>query len=216
MSRIVAALLLCLLPLLAAAQQQLYRYVDKDGRVTYTDSEPPPDAKGVQQKRLGGNFIETSEMPYAVQMAQQRNPVTLYGGACGEVCESGRALLNRRGVPFQEVDPSKAGEAEKMKKITGDLQVPVLIIGGAIMKGFQEQSWQEALDQAGYPKTPSSRLAASKREADKAAADKAAAEKTAAEKAASDKAAADKALAEKNEARGLARGAAGAASDTRK
>ena len=175
MHRISNAILFCLTPVLVSAQQQMFRYVDKDGRVVYTDTAPPSDAKSVQQKKLGGNYIETSEAPYALQVAQQRNPVTLYSGACGTGCEQARALLNRRGVPFRDIDPSQPGELQKMKQVTGDLQVPVLVVGGAILlKGFEEDRWQAALDQAGYPKTPAARITSLKREADKAAADKAA------------------------------------------
>ena len=185
MPRISVTILCCLLPLVAGAQQQMFRYIDRDGRVVYTDSAPPPDAKSVQQKKLSGNFIETSEPPYALQIAQQRNPVTLYSGPCGAFCEQARALLNRRGVPYLDVDPSQPEGLQKLKQLTGDQQVPVLEIGSAtLLKGFEEAKWQAALDLAGYPKTPPARVTVLKRNADKAAADKAAADKIAADKAA--------------------------------
>ena len=175
MPRNCIALLLCLIPVLACAQELLYRYVDKNGHVVYSDSVPPADAKNVQRKKLGGNYIDTSEAPYALQIAQQRNPVTLYSGDCGTGCEQARALLNRRGVPHRDIDPSQPGELQKMKQVTGDALVPVLMIGSAILlKGFEATSWHAALDQAGYPKTPTARVTAVKRAADQAAADKAA------------------------------------------
>jgi len=165
MRRFSLALLCLLLSGIVAAQQPMYRYIDKGGRVVYTDTPPPPDARNVQQKKLGGNYIETSEPPYALQIAQQRNPVTLYSGNCGPLCDSSRALLNRRGVPYREIDPSQPGEAAKLKQLTGDMQVPVLIVGGAhVLKGFEEERWQGALDQAGYPKTPAARITQLKRE----------------------------------------------------
>ena len=173
MPRTWIAIVCCLLPALAAAQQQLFRYVDRDGRVVYTDTTPPADARSVQQKKLGGNFIETSEAPYALQYAQQRNPVTLYAGPCGPICEQARALLNRRGVPFTEIDVTQPSEMPKLKLLTGDQQVPVLTIGSTtLLRGFEEGGWQAALDQAAYPKTPAARITALKREADKSAADK--------------------------------------------
>lgn len=173
MPRIWIAIACCLLPALAAAQQQLFRYIDRDGRVVYTDTAPPADARSVQQKKLGGNFIETSEAPYALQYAQQRNPVTLYAGPCGPICEQARALLNRRGVPFREIDVTQPGEMPKLKQLTGEQQVPVLAIGSTtLLRGFEEGGWQTALDQAAYPKTPAARITALKREADKAAAEK--------------------------------------------
>ena len=41
-----------------AQAQQVYRYVDKDGHVVYTDRAPPGDSKDVQAKRMRGNVIE--------------------------------------------------------------------------------------------------------------------------------------------------------------
>jgi len=184
MNRIRIAILFFLAPTLVSAQQQMFRYIDRDGHVVYTDITPPADARSVQQKRLGGNFIETSEAPYALQIAQQRNAVTLFSGPCGPLCDQARALLNRRGVPFRDIDPSQPGELEKLKQYSGDQQVPVLVVGSAtVLKGMEEGKWQAALDQAGYPKTPMARITAIKRDADKAAADKAAADKAAMQRA---------------------------------
>ena len=85
---------------LALAQtQQVYRYVDKDGHVVYSDKPPPADAREAQAKRIGRNTIETSTLSYASVLAQERFPVTLYTFGCGLVCDSAQALLNRRGVP---------------------------------------------------------------------------------------------------------------------
>lgn len=171
-ARNLIALLLAAASSIGAAQE-LFRYVDKDGRVVYSDIAPPLDARDIQRKRLGGNFIDTSEPPYAVQIAQQRNPVLLYAGDCGPGCDAARALLNRRGVPFREIDPSQPGEAQKMKELTGDLSVPVLVVGSAIvLKGLEEGAWQAALDQASYPKTPAARVTTIRNQADKAAAER--------------------------------------------
>ena len=51
------ALLLLISGLAAAQVQQVYRYIDVDGRVVYSDKPPPPGAKDAQAKRIGGNSI---------------------------------------------------------------------------------------------------------------------------------------------------------------
>ena len=84
----------------AFAQAQVYRYTDTDGRIVYSDRPPPPNVKNVQTKRLGANFVETSEPSLAAQQAAERYPVTLFTFDCGEVCQNAEALLNKRGVPF--------------------------------------------------------------------------------------------------------------------
>lgn len=145
----------------AAQTAQVYRYTDKDGRVIYSDKLPPAEAKNVQSKRLGANFIENSEMPLAAQQAQERFPVTLYTFACGEVCQNAESLLNRRGVPFTTVNVEDPKGAEQLKNLTGEMNAPVLQVGDKLVaKGFSEPRWQALLDDAGYPKTPAPRRVA--------------------------------------------------------
>ena len=148
----------------AAQNQQVYRYVDKDGRVVYTDRGPPADAKDVQSKRLRGNVIENNELPIAAQQAQERFPVTLYTFSCGEVCTQADGLLNRRGVPFSIVNVETPEGAEQLSKMTGELRAPVLQVGDrTFVKGYSESQWNAALDDAGYPKAqPQRRAAAAK------------------------------------------------------
>jgi hypothetical protein len=141
-----------------AQNQQVYRYVDKDGRVVYSDRGPPTDARDVQSKRLRGNVIENNEMPIASQQAQERFPVTLYSFDCGEVCRQGEALLNRRGVPYSGVNVETPEGAEQLSKMTGELRAPVLQVGDrTFIKGYSEAQWNKALDEAGYPKAPAPR-----------------------------------------------------------
>jgi hypothetical protein len=143
-------------PSFLAAQQTIYKWVDKDGKTVFSDTPPPKDATNATQKRAGGGFAsEATSLPYATQQAMQRNPVTLYvAGACGAFCEQGRSLLARRGIPFSERDAgSDAAAADAVQKAVGTFVVPVLAVGSATLKGFDESSWQSALDAAGYPRT---------------------------------------------------------------
>jgi len=153
------ALVLGLASAMAAAQvQQVYRYVDVDGKIVYTDKPPPPSAKEAQSKRIGANSIETSQLSYAVQQAQERYPVTLYTFACGVVCDSAQALLNKRGVPHSVVDVSVSEGADRLKKLAGGLDAPALQVGEQYSIGFNDAKWQAMLGDAGYPATPPPRI----------------------------------------------------------
>lgn len=142
-----------------ASAQAVYRYVDADGRVVYSDRPPPPDVKNVQTKRLGANYVETSEPSITAQMAAERFPATLFTFECGEVCQNAEGLLNRRGVPFTMVDVQKDEQGlVRLKTLTGEENAPVLTLGDKIVvKGYSESRWQAALDEAGYPKAPAQR-----------------------------------------------------------
>lgn len=141
-----------------AQERQVYRYIDPDGRTVYSDRPPQGAAKEVQQKRLGANFIESSEAPFAVRQAAERFPVTLFTFDCGETCQNAEGLLNKRGVPFSKVNVEDPAGAQRLQQLTGEMSAPVLQVGDKLVaKGFNEGKWQSLLDEAGYPKTPPNR-----------------------------------------------------------
>ncbi len=136
----------------AGAQTNVYRWVDKDGNVHFSDSPPNEDAKNVSEKRMGGGGDDL-QLPFLTRDAMRRNPVTLYTGAeCAE-CDQGREVLTKRGVPFAERNAALPAEAEMVKKLVGSLVAPVLVIGERPIKGFNDDVWNSALDEAGYPRT---------------------------------------------------------------
>ena len=118
-----------LVAVFAAAQaQQVFRYIDKDGRIVYTDRSPPADSKEVQAKRLSPNFIENNDVPIATSQAMDRFPVTLYTFACGLVCTNAEALLNRRGVPFSTVNVEEPKGADQLQKLAWQGLIPVALL----------------------------------------------------------------------------------------
>jgi glutaredoxin len=145
----------------AFAQVQVYRYIDADGKIVYSDRAPTGNVKDVQTKRLGANFVQTNEPGFAVQQASERYPVTLYTFECGDVCQNAEGLLNRRGVPFTIVNVQDSAGQARLQAVTNDTQAPVLTVGDKLVaKGYNEARWQAMLDEAGYPKTPAARRAA--------------------------------------------------------
>ena len=104
----------------ADAQTNVYRWVDKDGKVQYSDTPPPKDARSSTQRTLGGGYPDTSQLPYATQMAMKKSPVTLFmSGDCGEPCDQGRALLGQRGTLGADLGPAPPG----LDGALGDLRV---------------------------------------------------------------------------------------------
>jgi hypothetical protein len=161
MPRLVALMLavLCGSSVAVAQMQQVYRYIDADGRVVYSDKPPPANAREAQAKRIGRNTIETSTLSYTAALAQERYPVTLYTFGCGTVCDTASSLLNKRGVPHTVVDVGQGDGAEKLKRLTGGLDAPALQVGDQFTTGFNENRWQSMLTEAGYPQTPAPRTA---------------------------------------------------------
>jgi glutaredoxin len=157
-SRLIAgALLVAALAAAFAAQSatNVYRWVDQNGKVHFSDTPPPEEAKDVSQKSMGGSYIEESNLPYATQIAMKKNPVTLYtANDCGDPCNQGRELLSTRGVPFTEHNARGSNaDMDALKKLAGALDVPFLMVGENKIHGYDADTWNSALDGAGYPRT---------------------------------------------------------------
>lgn len=147
-------LLSCCLAASLVQAAELYRWVDADGKVHYTDQPPPASAKKVEEKKLSGSTIDTSQLPYATQQAVKKSPVTLYANDCGEPCTQAREHLSKRGIPYTGKNPETTpADAEALKKLVGAAFVPVLLVGSAVSKGYEKEAWDAALDAAGYPKS---------------------------------------------------------------
>lgn len=154
------ALVLVLAAGAAAQERQVYRYLDGDGRVVYSDRVPTGVAKDLQTKRIAGNTIETSGPSLALQQASERYPVTLFTFECGEPCDKASALLNRRGVPHSALNVEDPNHSMRLEQLTGENTAPVLQVGDKLIaKGFAEAQWNALLDQAGYPRSPPRRSA---------------------------------------------------------
>jgi glutaredoxin len=149
----VALVLLALASTVAA--QTMYRWVDKEGKVHYTDRPPAPDqATKVEQKRsvlLGADQTAS----YALRKATAEYPVTLYTQPkCGDYCQEARNHLTERGVPFTEKTVVTQADAAALRTLVGEgeLVVPVMQVGSKALKGYLRSEWDSLLDAGGYPK----------------------------------------------------------------
>src|SRR3954467_7441501 len=81
----------------AVTAQSIYRWVDKEGKVHYTQQPPARDAaRTVEQRTLTGSSVEASNVPYALQQAMKNFPVTLFSSPnCLQGCVEARTLLTK-------------------------------------------------------------------------------------------------------------------------
>lgn len=138
----------------AYAQADLYRWVDANGKVQYSDQPPPANIKNVDTIKAKGGKPGEAPLPYALQQAVKNFPVTLFSTDCGESCTKARDLLAKRGIPYTDMDATMPPVQDELKKlINGPPVVPVLKVGRDTLKGFEAGQWNGSLDAAGYPKT---------------------------------------------------------------
>jgi glutaredoxin len=148
-------LLAMLLAVSGVQADKLYKWTDAEGNLHYTDHPPTPaEAKKQEHKRFGDKPAD-SGLPYALQQAVKNFPVTLFTSDCGDACTQAAALLTKRGVPFVEKNAREAAVQDELKALnSGKLEVPVIMLGTQLIRGFEENAWTQALDAAGYPSSP--------------------------------------------------------------
>jgi glutaredoxin len=145
-----------LLTLAAAPAHAVYKIVGPDGKITYSDTPPPPGSNASVRAVAvggGGGAPDLSGLPTDLRQAATKYPVTLYAGNNCRPCEAGRQLLRQRGVPFAEkqVGTTQA-DIEMLQSLAGGSTLPVLTIGQQQLKGLVTADWNSYLDAAGYPR----------------------------------------------------------------
>ena len=141
---------------LCANAQAIYRIVDANGKVSFSDKPPSERAAVVT---AGGTAADASDasasggLPYVLRQAIAKNPVVFFTAKDCSPCNSGRTLLQQRGVPFTEKLISSAEDVNALQQLAGDASIPVLRIGTVNIKGYSESEWNQTLDMANYPKT---------------------------------------------------------------
>lgn len=133
-------------------QAETYRWTDPaTGRTVISDTAPPGKARNVSRIQAASGADDATAA--AIQRAAENAPVVLYtGGECGTPCKQARDLLTGRGIPFTEKLVQSDADFEELRKLVGQLFVPALKVGKQTAKGYNPDTYDELLNNAGYPK----------------------------------------------------------------
>jgi glutaredoxin len=140
---------------LATPAQALFKVVNPDGTITYTDRPPPPVANSriTQLGRPNSTIVEPdSPLPPELRQVMQRYPVTLYTTTECSPCNAGRQLLASRGIPYSERRIGTEEDAQAFERLFGTRTLPLVTVGAQALRGFSESDWGAYLDAANYPK----------------------------------------------------------------
>ena len=144
--------LLWILAGMTPAYAQVYKWTGPDGTVHYGDTPPPVStAKNMPQAVQASPTSKSVSLPYELAEAVKKHPVTLYSSANCTPCETGRSLLMTRGVPFTEKTVRTSDDVAHVREVSGDSQLPVLMVGTRKQQGFVAEEWNATLTAAGYP-----------------------------------------------------------------
>lgn len=130
----------------AAARAEIYKWVDADGRVQFSD-QPPAQAEA-EEVRLSpintfrGVSVEDYEAAETSGHVRPKRVVMYSADWCG-VCTRAKRFFVGKGIPFQERDIERSGTARKEWERMNASGVPVILVGGKRMNGFSENRFRD-------------------------------------------------------------------------
>ena len=143
-------LVLAALLLAAPAAAQVYKWTDPSGKVHYGD-RPPDDAKKEELKIRIPSYDgpvqvrDWSAVLGTTPGAASAGQVTMYSTTwCGH-CRNARNYFAAKRIPYRDLDVESSASAAREFKRLGGSGVPLILVGGKAMSGFNPESFEELL-----------------------------------------------------------------------
>jgi len=137
-----------------AVSQNLYKWVDEYGNVTYQDT-PPPNSVEYEEQDFADPATEPAPgggVGQQLNDAIERNPVTLYSIPQCDACDLVRLFLENHSVPFAEKDiQGNLSSQQELQSVSGQLTVPTILVGSDVVDGYSRSGIRKALTDNGYP-----------------------------------------------------------------
>jgi glutaredoxin len=127
----------------SAAAVEIYKCQDNRGNITFQDRCPPGTT------RVGEKDYSTATGTAAP--VQPSTPLTLYVVPDCDSCKQVEEFLQIRNIPVTEKNVDKNIDLQnELKKVAGELRVPVLVVKDKPIVGYNRPALLKALTDAGY------------------------------------------------------------------
>ena len=150
----IASCLLAVLVVAAPNAQSLYKWVDPQGNISYSDQPPPPSLQVKDLSNtvntLGSGQAQAENLPFELTQLVNKSPVVLYTSKGCAPCDLGRNLLRSKQVPFTEKTVAGNADLKALGALFNAQTLPVLGVGSKSVNGFGASQWSETLLEAGY------------------------------------------------------------------
>jgi glutaredoxin len=147
MKKIIA--LCALLACLPAEAQQVYRWVDGNGRTQYGD-KPPPGVKAAAVQSRISSYSGTPTVSGSASAGATRPEIKMYVTEWCGYCKQARAYFSRQGIRYTELDVEKSAAARAEYQQLQGRGVPLILVGTQRMNGYSEDRLAQMLKGAGY------------------------------------------------------------------
>ncbi|HEY7886464.1 MAG TPA: glutaredoxin family protein [Cellvibrionaceae bacterium] len=91
------------------------------------------------------SFESSSSSGKASFVSANNQDVVLYGTQSCGYCKKVRTMLRERGIPYADIDVQRSAEgAKRFKELNGN-GVPLMVIRGEVIRGYNETRIKQAL-----------------------------------------------------------------------
>lgn len=139
--------------LLSASQpgfSEIYKWVDQDGKVRFSDKKPQKGnpAETIKLKintvKVPKIYHNSSADDYAsASGSPAHKKVIIYGATWCGVCKQAKKYFNRQGIPYQEYDVETSAKGRKDFKRLKGKGVPIIFVGKKRMDGFDRSYFEK-------------------------------------------------------------------------
>jgi len=117
---------------------EVYKWVDANGKVYFSDQKPA----STEAEVIKLDVVTYTEVTYANSNADVGVKVVMYSTDWCGYCKKARKYFRANNIPFIEYDIEKDGKAKRRYKEMGARGVPVILVGKKRMNGFSEGGFE--------------------------------------------------------------------------
>jgi glutaredoxin len=139
-------ILLIALPFAFPVQAEIYKWTDADGKSHFSESKP---ANPVSIENRNELEVRSQQSAPADNIAQAATvpQVDLYITSWCPYCKKAMAFLNKNNIAFNayDIEQDTHAAARKNELDPNYSGIPLAVINGITIRGFDEETYQEAL-----------------------------------------------------------------------
>lgn len=125
-----------------ANADKLYKWVDKNGKVSYQSSPPPANSKILKE-----STIKTTN---SGNVQSNNSPVTVYTVVNCPACLQVMEFLKSKSIPYTEQSLTDQQVQSSVLDATGQLAAPTVSVGGRFLSNTSTETLNQQLSDAGY------------------------------------------------------------------
>ena len=125
------------------AKAEVYKYIDKNGQVHFTDRRAA-QGNSEQVKLPPINSIKSPKITQRNRTTGSNIPgrqqsIVMYSAEWCGVCKKAKKYFNARRIPYKELDIDKNKQARREFQMLGGKGVPLILVGDHRMAGFDQR-----------------------------------------------------------------------------